>query len=635
MSQMRLRHVLHIIALFFTFNCFAHMNPPLIVEEGITDLNASNYIANFEDISCELDIENVLEEWNGGSFTTLRKKTNIGFTQVCHWMQFQLINDAGVNKDLLIEIANPELEGIELYIYDESLDQRKFITTGSKYLFQQREIAYRNFLFKLNASPNSYYIVFIKIDKQPNFVNVPVKVWDANYKIEVSQRIEYRLGMFYGLMLMYLFLMGIISYFLKDRYYSYFTFLLALGFSFIFINDGFAFQYLWPKYPWPRNVVRYFILNAYMLVSILLVGNFIKDKLKSNIGLKVINGGALFLLLISIAVLLYPTMDQIIQFWVSIVLSLLVIIIHFLLFALLFLSYKRSKDRSLITLIFAYIIAFIIVIIFTLIKFGLIPINIDSSQSIYAGSIIMIAIFTALFGFRVRNAISSNKRLRTELSIAGIKSSFALLEGQEKERIRVADELHDGVGIKMSALKMKLSSLMAKSDHPKASVAFNEIIEHVDKSCSNIRTLSHSLVPRNLERYGLAAAVHDLVNELNSATSIKINFRQKRLAENIDAASKLAIYRLLDGILKELANRKVEQVTFKLVIIPSIKQASINFRYIGRRVEFGVNRNLSNVRAIIQVLNGQVRWTMDTMWSNELDIEIPVVAIETTEKPNA
>jgi len=152
------------------------------------------------------------------------------------------------------------------------------------------------------------------------------------------------------------------------------------------------------------------------------------------------------------------------------------------------------------------------------------------------------------------------------------------------------------------------------------------IIDQVDRSCAAIRTLSHSLVPRNLERYGLLVAINDLIEQIDAVHRMRINFRQRRLAEAIDNTSKLALYRLVEGVLLELARRKVEQVTFKLVIIPSIQQASINFKYIGRRVEFGINRNLENVRAIIQVLNGQVRWTMDTMWSNQVDIEIPVVA---------
>ena len=180
----------------------------------------------------------------------------------------------------------------------------------------------------------------------------------------------------------------------------------------------------------------------------------------------------------------------------------------------------------------------------------------------------------------------------------------------------------------MSALKMKLSTLVDDSSKT------TQIIANVDDSCNKIRSLSHSLVPRNLERYGLSVALHDLINELNSKNNTKINFRQKRLAENIDQVSKLALYRLIEGILTELVKRRVEQVTFKLVIIPSIQQASINLKYIGRRVEFGVNRNLSNVRAIIRVLNGQVRWTMDTMWANQLDIEIPILGLQDDEDEN-
>jgi signal transduction histidine kinase len=363
-----------------------------------------------------------------------------------------------------------------------------------------------------------------------------------------------------------------------------------------------------------------------MLVSIIFLERFIRDKLPSKVIFNILKGGMAFLTLVTLVILFFPFVSLLVQFRISILLSILVILINLFIFILLVVIYIKTKQKSLISLIAAYIVAFLIIVFFTTIKFGLLPINIDSSGAIYVGISVVGVIFTILFSFRIWDVIMDNKRLRTELSVAGIRSSFALLEGQEKERKRVADELHDGVGIKMSALKMKLSTL-TKEDHKT-----QEIIDKVDQTCIAIRSLSHSLVPKSLERYGLSVAIHDLIQELQRGHKTKIIFRQKRLAENIDSVSKLAIYRLLEGILNELVHRNVEQVTFKLIIIPSIQQASINMNYIGRRVEFGVNRNLEEVRSIIRVLNGQVRWTMDTMWANQLDIEIPVISLTKGQK---
>jgi signal transduction histidine kinase len=616
-----MRIVLFYIMLLVSGTVAAQMNAILFLEDDFTVVNASSVVSNFGDATCEMTIDDILMQWNEGAFTTFRKKSNIGFTQVCVWMEFQLMNTSEEPKQLFIEIPNPDLEGIEFYIFNQDLELKKKVLTGSKYRFSKREVQHRNFLFQLEAKPLETYAVFMRVDQQANYVNVPIRVSEVEYKIAQNHKGEYRFGIFCGVMLLYLFVMTIISTFLNDKYYLYYTFLLGLGFFFIFLNEGFAFQYLYPNHPWLQNVVRYTILNTYMLVSIIFLERFIRDKLPSKIVFYILKGGMAFLVLVTLVILFLPIVSLLIQFRVSILLSILVILINLFIFILLVVIYIKTKQRSIISLIAAYIVAFFIILFFTSIKFGLLPINIDSSGAIYVGIAVVGVIFTILFSFRIYDVIIDNKRLRTELSMAGIRSSFALLEGQEKERKRVADELHDGIGIKMSALKMKLSTLTKEDSKTQ------EIIDKVDQTCIDIRSLSHSLVPKSLERYGLSVAIHDLIQELHRQHKTKIIFNQKRLAENIDAVSKLAIYRLIEGILNELVRRNIEQVTFKLVIIPSIQQASINMNYIGRRVEFGINRNLEDVRSIIKVLNGQVRWTMDTMWANQLDIDIPIISL--------
>lgn len=617
------------LALFTVMLCAmvplrANFNPPVIITGDFDVLNAANYISAFGDPDCDLGIGDVLREWEEGSFATVRPRSNIGFTRDCHWMQFQVVNETESRRDLYLEIPNPELGRVQFYIYDDSLKRVKYVETGNRFPFIQRDVKHRNFLVELNAKPWMAYMVFVRIERQPNYVNAPVKIWEKDYRLRQDQRTSYRLGTFYGIMLLYIFIMALVSYFLNDKYYVYYTLLLALGIFFIFINEGLAFQFIWPRNPWLQNVMRYVILNAYLLFSMLMVENFIRDKLQSVLALNLLRGGIVLLALLTVIILLYPTMGLLTQFRISILLSIVIIVVHITLLGMLYLSLKRSGDRGLVFFLAAFAISLGIILFFTLIKFGLLPVHIQSSGAIYLGGSGVAVIFTVLFGSRLYKVISSNKSLRTEFGLAGIRYSYALLDGQEKERHRVSEELHDGIGIRMSALKMKLSALDREPAAPPAE-AVTPILGEVDHCCARIRSLSHSLVPRNLNRYGLLAAVNDLVAELSARSQTRIIFSQRLLSESIDQSSKLALYRLVEGVLTELVRRKAERVELRIIIIPSVQQANINFRYIGRRVEFGVNRNLENVRAIIQVLHGQVRWTMDTMWSNQVDIEVPVI----------
>lgn len=68
-----------------------------------------------------------------------------------------------------------------------------------------------------------------------------------------------------------------------------------------------------------------------------------------------------------------------------------------------------------------------------------------------------------------------------------------VLEGEEKERKRIAEELHDGVAIKYNLLALNSEDLK-----PKNSAIIKEITEIIDNSCLQIRELSHNLSPSSI-----------------------------------------------------------------------------------------------------------------------------------------
>ena len=65
---------------------------------------------------------------------------------------------------------------------------------------------------------------------------------------------------------------------------------------------------------------------------------------------------------------------------------------------------------------------------------------------------------------RSRAIIRANKLVREELGVLNKKYGYYLLEGEEKERKRVAEELHDGIGISLSTLKIKMSILLSETE---------------------------------------------------------------------------------------------------------------------------------------------------------------------------
>lgn len=88
--------------------------------------------------------------------------------------------------------------------------------------------------------------------------------------------------------------------------------------------------------------------------------------------------------------------------------------------------------------------------------------------------------------------------------------SRQLITAQESERRRLARELHDQIGQMLTAIKMNLRRTQRMAP-PEVGVAVEENVQLVDVAIGQVRNLSLSLRPPQLDELGLVAALHWLV----------------------------------------------------------------------------------------------------------------------------
>lgn len=100
-----------------------------------------------------------------------------------------------------------------------------------------------------------------------------------------------------------------------------------------------------------------------------------------------------------------------------------------------------------------------------------------------------------------------------------IKTLELLIAGEEKERERIAKELHDGVNGGLSAIKYKLVSLL-DVNHKE----INEAVEMIDTSCQQVRAISHNLIPPSLENFSLVEAIETYCQSMKNTHKVEVNF---------------------------------------------------------------------------------------------------------------
>lgn len=169
-------------------------------------------------------------------------------------------------------------------------------------------------------------------------------------------------------------------------------------------------------------------------------------------------------------------------------------------------------------------------------------------RQIYLFSFIVIFVLGAS-GFYVWIQRKKAKHLRDLAEIE--KSRFKdVIEAEEKERSRIAQELHDGLGQLLSSARLNVAGLEdAVSMEDKASL--DRSLKIIDEACVEVRSISHNMMPSALIRLGLIPAISEVVNNVNSAKAIKIDFTSN-VNSSLGKSLDITIYRVVQEILNNM-----------------------------------------------------------------------------------
>ena len=145
-----------------------------------------------------------------------------------------------------------------------------------------------------------------------------------------------------------------------------------------------------------------------------------------------------------------------------------------------------------------------------------------------------------------RNKLRQETKMKTELMKQQEIAVRAVIEAEENERQRIAKDLHDGVGQMMSAAKMNLSAFESEINfaNEEQKESLQKVIQLVDESCKEVRTVSHIMMPNALLKNNLAAAIHDFVNKLNNKT-LQAHVNTIGLDERMDSNIETVLYRVI------------------------------------------------------------------------------------------
>lgn len=100
---------------------------------------------------------------------------------------------------------------------------------------------------------------------------------------------------------------------------------------------------------------------------------------------------------------------------------------------------------------------------------------------------------------------------------------YSSIQTQEKERQRIARELHDDIGSKLNVINLGLHRLRKTAEGPLGE-SVEELFSVIDTTIDTTRRISHDLLPPTLENFGLVAALEELCEHYRNASDVEVDF---------------------------------------------------------------------------------------------------------------
>lgn len=136
--------------------------------------------------------------------------------------------------------------------------------------------------------------------------------------------------------------------------------------------------------------------------------------------------------------------------------------------------------------------------------------------------------------------ITDQKRAQEALE----KVSSQLIEAQEKERSRIARDLHDDICQRLALLSMELEQANRNGAPPTTKQRLEDIRQHCSEITRDVQSLSHQLHSSRLEYLGIVAAIKGFSKELATKHEIEIEVKDENMPSNLRADVSLCLFRV-------------------------------------------------------------------------------------------
>jgi PAS domain S-box-containing protein len=219
------------------------------------------------------------------------------------------------------------------------------------------------------------------------------------------------------------------------------------------------------------------------------------------------------------------------------------------------------------------------------------------------------------------------QKFRQSINEQKIKTA-SVIEGQEKERKKIARELHDGLGQKLTALKFHIEGIKGAASK-KEKERLEEIKKMLYDTIGEVRRISFNLMPSALNDFGIVPALKHLSEQVSKSSDVDVIFVNNSSIERLNKTVEINLYRIVQEALNNaIKYSEADQINisldntgeqFKILVADNGK----GFSMASKGKSNGSGNGITNIQERTRLIDGEFSIETEPGMGTKILINIP------------
>jgi signal transduction histidine kinase len=484
---------------------------------------------------------------------TVIQEVNFDFDRSAGWSKFSIKNVSDTEKIIILKVQQARVDSVQLFVKKENGQIITYPLTGHFQTIGKRPYYSLHFANKIIVEANETLSCYLYTQRKYGRHAVVLSIHDEQDYRHYETKFTIYISIICGLIFLASLVGIVLCFFVYDKKYIYYSVYCISYIPLILSDSGFFHAFIQNSNHEVFNninmITYYWIVGWHILFTVVLL-NLQTHKKKWMYWLG-ISSGYLFC---CFAVLLLFSIPENIRWSLSYLSYFVVFFMDGYIIYAIVINLVTKKNAVVYFYLAGFLITLIVASVLMLADLQVIE-GINQKTDLFFITPFF-EILCMVIGLGIHFSENVKQKLRTQQQLN--ETQREVLNIQENERSRIAEDLHDDVGNSLAALKNIVI-------HNKES--YN--IEHeIDKVLHDIRNISHDLMPVDFDKNKLPDIISQTVRKFANHPAIRFEYTETGDPVKLNPVTELVIYRIVNELISNIikhsnANEAMVQLIYQ------------------------------------------------------------------------